>query len=170
MDWSLSSSWTMARGEHAWLDGINYTYEGLLAFAAMARRLGKKKDSDWGDYLSAKIEAFIANCWKSAPYAQKYSPRPNAPGEVAAGYFECRLPGAGDHSGWSCGGYSYLVREVFVLLGDLKKRGDLGRTMKKFSSEASSLARLILTGTAKPAAIPAAIRAGRFTTTFSIRG
>ena len=132
MDWSLSSSWTMARGEHAWLDGINYTYEGLLAFAAMARRLGKKKDSDWGDYLSAKIEAFIANCWTSAPYAQKYSPRPNAPSEVSSGYFECRLPEAGEHSGWSCGGYSYLVREVFVLLGDLKKRGDLGRTMKKF--------------------------------------
>jgi len=133
MDWSLSSSWTMARGEHIWLDGINYTYEGLLAFAAMARRIGKTEDAEWGDYLAAKVEAFIANCWTSAPYAQKYAPNTSGANEVSSGFFECRLPGAGDHSGWSCGSYSYLVREIFVLLSDLKKQGDVGETLKKFT-------------------------------------
>jgi len=137
MDWSLSSSWTMARGEHTWLDGINYTYEGLLAFAAMARRIGNEKDAEWGDYLAAKVEAFIANCWTAAPYAQKYSPSPNPEmiAECSSGFFECRLPGAGDHSGWSCGSYSYLVREIFVLLRDLKKQEVTGKVLKKFAEK-----------------------------------
>ena len=137
MDWSLGSSWTSARGENLWLDGMNYTYEGLLAFAAMARRTGKAEDADWGDYLAAKVEAFLANCWTSSPYAQKYSPNPDPDAilECSGGFFECRLPGAGDHSGWSCGSYSYLVREIFVLLVDLGKHKQVGEVLKKFTKK-----------------------------------
>ncbi|RPI62535.1 MAG: hypothetical protein EHM48_03930, partial [Planctomycetaceae bacterium] len=132
MDWSLSSSWTVARGEATWLDGINYTYEGTLAFAAMARRLGKQDDADWGDYLSAKIEAFVYNCWKSAPYCEQYAPLPDAQTECASGYYECRFPNYGEASAWSCGNYAYLVREVLVMLNDMNKRDDIDAAMVRF--------------------------------------
>jgi len=131
-DWALGTAWTCARGEGCWLDGVNYAYEGQLAFAALARALGREKDAAWGDYLAAKTEAFVWNAWQSGEYFQRFFPQKDAEPLVVAGYYEGRPSRYSDGAGWSCGILSYLVREVFLLLEDLGKRKALGDAMRRF--------------------------------------
>ena len=131
-DWALTVAWTSARGECVWLDGINYAYEGMLAFAAMARKIGERADAAWGDYLAAKAELFIRNCWNSAPYVERFFPADGAVPAVASGYYECAPTAYGDNSGFSCGNYGYAVRELLVLLKDMNKENALSRGLRRF--------------------------------------
>ncbi|HUU42219.1 MAG TPA: hypothetical protein VMX57_00480, partial [Planctomycetota bacterium] len=118
-DWALQAAWTCCRGEGCWLDGINYSYEGVLCYADLARKLGKHNDAAWGDYLAAKMEAFLWQAWRSASYVKRFFRPETEASAVVGGYFEGRPPRAGEGTGWSCGIYSYCVRELYVLLRDL---------------------------------------------------
>ena len=134
-DWALVTSWTCCRGEGCWLDGINYSYEGLLCYAALARELGRQKDADWGDYLAAKIEAYLWNAWRGAPYQKKHFQPDVDESAVVAGFFEGRPPNVGDGKAWSCGIYSYCVRVLYVLMRDLGKEDDIAAAIWKFGKD-----------------------------------
>ncbi|MFB3890916.1 MAG: hypothetical protein ACE15C_02705 [Phycisphaerae bacterium] len=132
-DWAQQTAWTCCRGEATWLDGINYAYEGMLGYAAMARRLGKRKDAQLGDYLAAKCEAFIHNCWMGSSYAQEFFAYEGAKPGCMGGFYEGRGPRYGEASGWPCGTYSYFVREVFMLLSDLGLQDALRQELDNFT-------------------------------------
>ncbi|HUW57045.1 MAG TPA: hypothetical protein VMZ92_10445, partial [Planctomycetota bacterium] len=132
-DWALQAAWTCCRGEACWLDGVNYAWEGLLGFAALARKLGREADADWGDYLAAKTEAFIRHAWRSGTYFERFSSESGARPLVVAGWHEGRPPRGGEPTGWSCGVLSYAVRELYVLLKDLRMEDDLARANRIFS-------------------------------------
>lgn len=133
-DWSHLAAWTSARGEATWLDGINYAYEGLLGYAALARKLGKAADAGWGDYLAARTEIYMFNCWQTGAYYKAFFPGDN-PGVplCAAGWHEGRPTRTGDMSDWSCGNYSYAVHEAFLLMKDLGLEKDIAAAMKRFA-------------------------------------
>ncbi|MFC1581986.1 hypothetical protein ACFL4W_00470 [Planctomycetota bacterium] len=132
-DWAHLVGWTSARGEATWLDGINYAYEGVLGYAALARKLGKKEDAARGDCIAAKMEVFMFNCWQAGPYYKHYFPQAeDIEPMVASGYHEGRPAAYGDGSQWSCGNYAYCVREIPLLLKDLGKEEAIRRAMEKF--------------------------------------
>ncbi|KPL03060.1 MAG: hypothetical protein AMK75_01940 [Planctomycetes bacterium SM23_65] len=132
-DWALGVAWTCCRGEGCWLDGVNYAYEGLLGFAALARKLGKTKDAEWGDYLAAKTEAFVWHAWQGGGYFRRFFPQGEVEPLVVSGWHEGRPARYGRPAGWSCGVLSYLVREVLVLLEDLHKEQVLKDAMLSFA-------------------------------------
>ena len=133
-DWVVLGSWTCARGESMWLDGINYMYEGALGYAALARKLGRRREAEWADYCTAKLEAFLCNCWTAGDYCAEHFPQEGgAEALCAAGYWEGRPTGYGDATGWSCGIFGYCVREILVLLKDLGLEKRIGKSFEKFS-------------------------------------
>jgi hypothetical protein len=148
-DWSLGVPWTSARGEVCVIDGINYTYEGLLGYGALARRLGKAKEAAEADYLAAKMEAYIWHSWKCGDYFAHYWPQ--EPGEITggqapiagqadrradcvSGFGEARPARYGDGTGWSCGIYSYMVREIFLTMQELGLRETIAREIMEFGA------------------------------------
>ena len=131
-DWAMPVAWTCCRGEGCWLDGINYSYEGLLGYSSLARKLGEKKDAAWADYLAAKMEAHVWTCWQAGEYFHRLFPKGDAEPLVVGGFFENRPALYGDDTGWSCGVLSYLVREVFMLLKDLGKAKPLAEAFSRF--------------------------------------
>lgn len=126
-DWALVTSWTCCRGEGCWIDGINYSYEGLLGYGALARDLGKTRDAHWADYLAAKIEAYMWNAWRSAGYNKRFFHPEITDTAVVAGFHEGRPPRAGEATGWSCGILSYCVRELYILMKDLGREDALAK-------------------------------------------
>jgi hypothetical protein len=125
-------AWTCCRGEGCWLDGINYSYEGLLGYSSLARKLGEKKDAAWADYLAAKMEAHVATCWQAGEYFRGLFPSGTAEPLVIGGFFENRPAGYGDDTGWSCGVLSYGVREVMMLIKDMGKAKPLADALWRF--------------------------------------
>ncbi len=131
-DWAIPVAWTCCRGEASWLDGVNYSYEGLLGYAALARRLGEEEDAAWGDYLAAKMEAHVATCWTAGEFFRARFPLGAAEPLVVGGYFENRPALYGDETDWSCGVLSYGVREVLLLIKDLGKAKPLADALWRF--------------------------------------
>jgi len=153
-DWAIQSVWTSARGELVWLDGVNYAYEGVLAFAALARRIGAVEDARWGDYLAARYELFVRTCWNSVPYMRRFSPKADAEQVVASGWFECQPTECYDLAGHSCGVYGYAVRELLVLLRDMDKQGALAGALERFEQRHPRWRRRPYETTRRPQANP----------------
>ena len=134
-DWAIQTVWTSARGELVWLDGVNYAHEGVLAFAALARRIGALEDARWGEYLAARYELFIRTCWNCVPYMRQFSAKEDPAQIVASGWFECKPTACYGLAGHSCGEYGYAVRELLVLLKDMNKEESLAGAQDRFEHE-----------------------------------
>jgi len=70
-DWATGTFWTDIPGEHLWMDGFHFGFQGLCGLYRIAKALGRRECADGAAYLLAKSAAMRRTTWFMADYVSK---------------------------------------------------------------------------------------------------
>jgi len=62
-DWAILCCWTCVRGIAAWIDGVNYAWEGLIGLNRIANDLNDNKMYNYTHYLVSKYTTTLYASW-----------------------------------------------------------------------------------------------------------
>ncbi len=129
-DWATCATWTCVTGRSLWMDGLHYSWHGLLGTARLAKMAGDEPLRQRAEYHAAKMMMARYAALFSGNYGREYLPQPPASGvggkapaasqRFFSGYFErgrtgVQAQGAGDTGANTFG---YHVPELLLFYWD----------------------------------------------------
>lgn len=127
-DWAIMTFWTDTTGEHLWMDGFHYGWQGLISLVRLAKLAGIKRTEDEAQYLTAKSTLSRWCTWFMTEYVVKHrgshvgfykqkTDKKILNEELVAGYISRRgLTTALFYNQGNA--ISYLVNELFLMYMD----------------------------------------------------
>jgi len=70
-DWATGTFWTDMPGEHLWMDGFHFGFQGLCGLYRIAKALGRREYADRAAYLLAKSAAMRRTTWFMTDYVRR---------------------------------------------------------------------------------------------------
>lgn len=129
-DWATGCTWTCVTGRSLWMDGLHYTWHGLLGAARLAKMAGDRELQGRAEYYAAKMLMARYAALFSGTYGQEFLPKPPASGaggkamtaskRFFSGYFERGRTGIATQTAGETGAntFGYHVPELLLFYWD----------------------------------------------------